>query len=543
MAFELKKSSSRCNRSQGSQGNPKLIGPLALPTGLLTLNFFHHFFHQGYKLGFFALGLVATGLCADAIAMPADTPIDRIEGIAQNDISQTETTLNDETVTSVDQLSDVKPTDWAYQAVKALIDRYGVMNGSKIFRGQQPLTRFEFARVLSGLMDQVAPIATQDDIQVLGKLQEIYKDALADLQLRMVDLETRESILTSKQFSTTTKFSGRSDNILTNGSSDSKGTVISRVRLNFDTTFGGRDLLVTQFEAGNSGLDAVGLNQQRQGGRLSTIGSIADGGGLDAVGVASGLRLRKLYYSFPLSKAVHLTVGSVIPPSDFIDRNTFANNSGRNFASSFFMNNPLIVQNPIEQLGGAGVVVEWAMQKDLSFRGLLVASEANNPQIGLFRDQYQATIEGEYRLPSKPIVVRAQYTNAIANGSQVNAFGLSGEWAVSRQVGAFARLGLGQYSGFNTALNRPLNATPITWAIGGILRNFVIPGSKAGLAIGQPFATGALGNATQTNVEAYFGLLLNDRINFSPSILYVINPDNQVGASVWQWGLRMSFDF
>jgi hypothetical protein len=44
-------------------------------------------------------------------------------------------------------------------------------------------------------------------------------------------------------------------------------------------------------------------------------------------------------------------------------------------------------------------------------------------------------------------------------------------------------------------------------------------------------------------VEAYFGLLVNDRINFSPSILYVINPDNKVGASVWQWGLRLSFDF
>ena len=83
----------------------------------------------------------------------------------------------------------------------------------------------------------------------------------------------------------------------------------------------------------------------------------------------------------------------------------------------------------------------------------------------------------------------------------------------------------------------------MTWAIGGIMRNFVIPGSKAGLAIGQPFITGSLGNATQTNIEAYFGLLVNDRINVSPSILYVINPDNQVATSVWQWALRMTFEF
>ena len=50
-----------------------------------------------------------------------------------------------ETVTSVAELTDVQPTDWAYQSVKILIERYGLMNGSKTFRGNQPLTRFEFA--------------------------------------------------------------------------------------------------------------------------------------------------------------------------------------------------------------------------------------------------------------------------------------------------------------------------------------------------------------------------------------------------------------
>jgi hypothetical protein len=483
------------------------------------------------KLGLITLGLTIA-LESGAIASPVD--------VAQA-IPEDESSGNP--IVTVEELSDVKSTDWAYQAVKTLIERYGLMNGSKTFRGNQPLTRFEFARVLNAVMEQVKPIATEDDIKLIKKLQVIYEEALSDVRLRLTDIEKRESALESQQFSTTTKFSGTSDHILTNGSSNSKGSLVSRVRLNFDTSFAGRDLLAVQLEAGNSGLDAVGLNQQRQGGRLSTIGTIVDGGGLDAVGVAPGLRVSKLYYSFPVSKTVQLTVGSVIPPSDFIDRNTYANNSGRNFASSFFMNNPLIVQNAIDRVGGAGVVVEWAMRKDLTLRGLLVGAGGNDPQIGLFRDQYQATVEGEYRLPTNPIVLRAQYTNAISNGSQVNAFGLSGEWTSSRQVGAFARIGIGQYAGFNTALQDRFDTTSGTWAIGGILRNFVIPGSKAGLAIGQPFVSGALGNATQTNVEAYFGLLVNDRINFSPSILYVINPDNKAGASVWQWGLRLSFDF
>ncbi len=510
---------------------------------------------KGVRLSVISLSMISLGLMAGletrAIAATIDstlidsTPIDSTPIQALTVLAQ-EATIDEASSTSivtVEELSDVKPSDWAYQAVKTLIERYGLMNGSKTFRGNQPLTRFEFARVLSAVMEQVKPIATEEDVKLIKKLQVIYEEALADVRLRLTDLEQRESVLTAQQFSTTTKFSGMSDHILTNGSSDSKGSLVSRVRLNLDTSFGGRDLLVTQLEAGNNGLDAVGLNQQRQGGRLSTIGTIVDGGGLDAVGVAPGVRVSKLYYSFPVSKTVQLTVGSVIPPSDFIDRNTYANNSGRNFASSFFMNNPLIVQNSVDRPGGAGVVAEWAMQKAFTLRGLLVGAGGNDPQIGLFRDNYQVTVEGEYRLPKNPVIVRAQYTNAIANGSQVNAFGLSGEWTSSRQVGAFARVGIGQYAGFNTALKDRLETTAGTWAIGGILRNFVIPGSKAGLAIGQPFVSGALGNATQTNVEAYFGLLLNDRINFSPSILYVINPDNKAGASVWQWGLRLSFDF
>jgi Carbohydrate-selective porin, OprB family/S-layer homology domain len=444
----------------------------------------------------------------------------------------------------VGSLTDVKPTDWAYQAVQAIVERYGFMKGDENgkFRGNAPLTRYEFAAALAEVMQSIAPIASEEDLKTLKQLQGVYGEALSVVRSRLGELEMRETTLSKTQFSTTTKFRGQSDQILTDGTSDSKMSVVSRIRLNLDTSFSGSDLLVIQLQAGNNGLDAVGLNQQRQGNRLSGAGTIANGGGLDAVSVDPGLRIRKLYYTFPLSKTVQLTVGSAIPPSDFIDRNTFANNSGQNFASSFFMNNPLIVQNPVERASGAGVAVQWVAAKDITVRGLLAGAGGSDPQVGLFRDPYQITLEGEYRLPIRSIILRGQYTNAnVANGS-VNAIGLNGEWMISRQAGAFGRIGLANYSGVRSGVGSEINGTPFTWAIGGILRNFVIPGSKAGFAIGQPFV-GALGNATQTNAEAYFGLLINDRINFSPSVLYVMNPDNQRAASIWQWALRMTFDF
>ncbi len=444
----------------------------------------------------------------------------------------------------VGALTDVKPTDWAYQAVQAIVERYGFMKGDDTgqFRGNAPLTRYEFAAALAEVMQSIGPIASEEDLKTLRQLQGVYGEALDVVRSRLGNLEMRETTLSNTQFSTTTKFRGQSDQILTDGTSDSKMSVVSRIRLSLDTSFSGSDLLVMQLQAGNNGLDAVGLNQQRQGNRLSGAGTIANGGGLDAVSVDPSLRIRKLYYTVPLSKTIQLTVGSAIPPSDFIDRNTFANNSGQNFASSFFMNNPLIVQNPVERASGAGVAVQWLAAKDITVRGLLAGAGGSDPQVGLFRDPYQITLEGEYRLPIRSIILRGQYTNAnVANGS-VNAIGLNGEWMISRQAGAFGRIGLANYSGVRSGVGSEINGTPFTWAIGGILRNFVIPGSKAGFAIGQPFV-GVLGNATQTNAEAYFGLLINDRINFSPSVLYVMNPDNQRAASIWQWALRMTFDF
>ena len=46
-----------------------------------------------------------------------------------------------ESVTSVSQLSDVKPTDWAFQALQSLVERYGCIAGypDKTYRGNRAM--------------------------------------------------------------------------------------------------------------------------------------------------------------------------------------------------------------------------------------------------------------------------------------------------------------------------------------------------------------------------------------------------------------------
>ncbi|MFN6066120.1 MAG: iron uptake porin, partial [Pseudanabaena sp.] len=54
-------------------------------------------------------------------------------------------------VTSVSQISDVRPTDWAFTALQSLVERYGCIAGfpDRTFRGKQATSRYEFAAGLN----------------------------------------------------------------------------------------------------------------------------------------------------------------------------------------------------------------------------------------------------------------------------------------------------------------------------------------------------------------------------------------------------------
>ena len=60
-------------------------------------------------------------------------------------------------VTSVSGLRDVQPTDWAYQALQSLVERYGCIAGypNKTNRGDRALTRYEFAASLNACLQRV----------------------------------------------------------------------------------------------------------------------------------------------------------------------------------------------------------------------------------------------------------------------------------------------------------------------------------------------------------------------------------------------------
>jgi hypothetical protein len=88
-------------------------------------------------------------------------------------------------VTNVTQLSDVRPTDWAYEALRSLVERYGCIAGypDGTFRGNRALSRYEFAAGLNACLQQVerliaqstSEFVTKSDLETLQRLVDEFR--------------------------------------------------------------------------------------------------------------------------------------------------------------------------------------------------------------------------------------------------------------------------------------------------------------------------------------------------------------------------------
>ena len=86
-----------------------------------------------------------------------------------SDYAASSSRRNLEHVTSISQFSDVVPTDWAYQALSNLIERYGCVAGypNGTYRGNRAMTRYEAAALLNACLDRITEVT--DELKHLMK--------------------------------------------------------------------------------------------------------------------------------------------------------------------------------------------------------------------------------------------------------------------------------------------------------------------------------------------------------------------------------------
>ena len=478
-------------------------------------------------------------------------------------------------ITSVSQLSDVQPTDWAFQALRSLFERYGVIAGypDGTFRGNQAMTRYEFAVALNTALNRVnqliasgnSNIVTQEDLATLRKLQEDFAAELRTLGDRVNTLETRTQQLEANQFSTTTKLQTEaifaiSDVLGQQVENDNNTVFQQRVRLTFETSFTGKDRLKTRIEFGNFEQFDLPTNEGHLGFESNTDGRFEVG---------------DLEYRFPLGKRVTIFVeGNDAGVHDFTDViNPFLESSNSGAISRFGRRNP-IYRIPNTNAGlGARIKLTEALSFDFGY----LAGEANQPNSGsgLFNGDYgaigQLTVTGgdrfalgltyihSYSGAGEGLNTETGSTNARLNKVGTleierpvigNSYGIEANYKISNN------LAIGGWVGYTSARVTGLGDADIwNYALTLAFPNLGKEGNLGGIVVGmQPKLTGtsnglrAIGQFkdpdTSLHLEGFYRYQLTDNIAITPGIIWLTAPNHDKNNDDIVIGtIRTTFNF
>lgn len=535
---------------------------------------------------------------AQAVLSEATVPLDATEPVTDvaNLAPETQPTSGMDQVTSVSQLTDVKPTDWAFQSLQSLVERYGCIVGypDKTYRGNRALSRYEFAAGLNACMDRINELVTagtadlvkKEDLLALQKLQEEFAAELATLRGRVGALEARTATLEKQQFSTTTKLFGQvifgvqgrnSPDISLAGfkfnGNDDQVNVISNVQLSLFTQFDERSILLVGLQAGAG---------KSYGNQLLTNDVLLgyEGNTNNSVQI-SDLTFRHLFGNnlAIIAGPVGVNMVNVFRGANRIE------SAGQGPLSRFAQRNPII--NIGGDGGGAGF--DWQITPSISLQGVYSSNRSEDPANGgLFGGSNGATTAGAQLTfaPTRTIDIALNYVNAYSPSGflgtsvgddqlalpnplsfrapiKTNAIGGTVAWRVT------PRVTIGGWAGFTTSDLKGFSGSvdTINWMA---FLNFPDLGARGNLGaiyVGQPpriissdlpngrnvpsFVTE--GNAlagpggqpgTTTHVEAFYRFRVSDNISITPGVIFVFNPrQNSANDTITIGVLRTTFTF
>lgn len=470
-------------------------------------------------------------------------------------------------VTNVSQLADVKPGDWAYEALRSLVERYGVIAGypDGTFRGNRAITRYEFAAGLQRVLDQIdsltsrgEDLVTNEDVAILQQLREGF---IVELAIRRGDVDgltARITELELTQFSTTTQLKGEVVFGLAgiaagdgaNGNSVDDVTILGhRTRLNLETSFTGRDLLRTRLQA-----EGLGSLESRT---LTPEGELAFSGATD-----SDVKLDSLLYRFPLGSRTEVVVAANAGDADDFSNtiNPYLDGDGASGAISGFATRPSIYY----LVKGAGLGVRHAFNDKLELSLGYLAGDAGNSQAGagLFDGAYGALAQLVFQ-PNERSQIGLTYVHAYNNYLQTgsNSANLLALPAVSNSYGVEAsfevssRFVLGGWVGYTDAhVSGQGDASIWNWAVTLAFPDLGKTGNLAGIVVGmEPKVTGSdsrLVNLgindpnTSLHLEAFYQYQLTNNIAITPGVIWLTAPDhNSSNDDVVIGTVRTTFSF
>jgi len=494
-------------------------------------------------------------------------------------------------INNVFELRDVSPDDWAFEALQNLIERYGCIAGSSnnLYDGDRALTRYEFAAALEQCLQQIQDLirketteVRQEDLAALQRLTKDFEAELATLSTRVNNLEERTTVLEDNQFSTTTKLKGtvlfsmnsalgkkRAVPVFAdaNDAPEIEERVVfnNRVRLNFDSSFTGRDLLKVRLDATDvkrfNAAGTTGTNMTRLAFDRNTNNNMV---------------LGKLFYKAQIGERFSYEINASRGRfnTHIENFNGFFANAVRGSISNFGRMNPIYIQGAT----GAGISMNYELSDSLTLSGGYLARNPANANQGLFNGSFAALgqlafapsdnlrfgltyVRGYY--PGGETFVSGGTGSRVANApfspsiaTYADHFGIQANSRLSSNLILSGWAGLTEAqaqesgTGFDaTSVSAGDEATVFNWALTFGFPNVDNRGSRAGIIIGQPPKVtandgGPTGDESAFHIEGSYRYRVNDNISIEPGVLVIFNPENNSDNDTITVGLlRTIFSF
>ncbi|MGL5880829.1 MAG: iron uptake porin, partial [Xenococcaceae cyanobacterium] len=420
------------------------------------------------------------------------------------------------------------------------------------------LSRYEFAAGLNACMNQIERLVAsnqaimREDLDKVLKLSEEFQAELATLGTKVDNLEGRVAFLEDKQFSTTTKLSGEvvfglAQEFNTDGN---QAVLQDRVRLDFVSSFTGKDKLHTRIAAGNS----VNFNNVDQGSLTYNFPSGND------------ISLDWLAYYFPIGEKLEVYLPAAFPLwvdfvpsiSPYLDAFTGATGALSNFGES----------SPIYKIGlssGGGLGVNYNLNDQFVVSAGYFGGNSFNPTEGngLFNGEYSALGQLTWK-PNDNIQVAATYVNAYFNqfnddpdstldgnaifdlgvgtsnarapfgsgndvSASTNSFGLAASYKFSPKIAINA---YGGYTKADEEGGSNSEAEMLYYGVGLAFPDLGKEGNLGGIIVGaEPYVNDCEGSACVTveddvalHVEGFYKYQLNENISITPGVIWVNAP-------------------
>ena len=462
--------------------------------------------------------------------------------------------------TTVEQLQDLKPTDWSYGALRDLIDRYGCITGfpDRTFRGNKAVSRAEFVAGLNNCLNKIESLISnpdsmpQADVDNVLRLMQEFQSDLAILQGRTDGAQARLGDLGATQFSATSKLKGEAifglGSILTG---DAETTFGRRLRLDIATSFTGSDRLLTRLSSND----------------LTSFSGEIDTFQGDLAFVAQDqedFQLEVLQYAFGIGDNIDFILGATgLEANDITDTiNVLDGDGGSGSISTFGTRNP--IYNPPGD-SGLGIVHRPIKQVEISAGYLADSASESNPGNGLFNGGYSALgqitvapidnvslaatyIHSYDQSDTKTGTSRSNLQSRTAEflGEEAltvsNSYGLELSWAISDRLIVGGWGGLSKVSNLNT-LNQQLERGTQdiwNWAATLAMPDLGKEGSLAGVVIGsEPKVTRSSidtdnfreDEQRSLHLEAFYQYQVSDNIAVTPGVVWITEPAKDTANS------------